>query len=299
MIDVSHPDDVDERIAQARRLLAGEIDAYDTTSRFFRSDGATVWIHLNVRLMRDEEGHALYFLPTMEDITERVHSEEALRQSEERFQQLFDSMAEGVAVYQAVDEGRDFVFVNINRPGQAISQVRHEEVAGRRITEVFPAVERMGLLEVFRRVWTTGLPERHPLTQYADGRVTQWVENYVYKLPSGLIVAIYSDTSESHRVEAERERLMAAIEQAGEVISITSPDGILQYVNPAFETVTGYDRDEARGATLGFFLGSGAGQDPASTRSCRPCPRARAGRGPLSTGAGTGHSTRRTRRSPR
>jgi PAS domain S-box-containing protein len=49
------------------------------------------------------------------------------------------------------------------------------------------------------------------------------------------------------RVEAERKLLMAAIDQAGEVIVITDVDGTIQYVNPAFELITGYTHDEAVG----------------------------------------------------
>ncbi len=41
--------------------------------------------------------------------------------------------------------------------------------------------------------------------------------------------------------------LVAAIEQAGEAIIITDRDGIVEYVNPAFERITGYSRDEAIG----------------------------------------------------
>ena len=44
------------------------------------------------------------------------------------------------------------------------------------------------------------------------------------------------------RAEAERRRLMIAIEQAGEAIVVTDPQGTIEYVNPAFETVTGYSR---------------------------------------------------------
>jgi two-component system, cell cycle sensor histidine kinase and response regulator CckA len=49
--------------------------------------------------------------------------------------------------------------------------------------------------------------------------------------------------------EAELERLKAAIEQAGEMVVITDPAGTIQYVNPAFEAVTGYTRDEVFGQT--------------------------------------------------
>ena len=67
-----------------------------------------------------------------------------------------------------------------------------------------------------------------------DGRVIRVVGNIL-------------DITERKHAEAERNRLMAAIEQAGEIVVVTSPDGTIQYVNPAFTTVTGYTRDEIVG----------------------------------------------------
>lgn len=126
---------------------------------------------------------------------------EKLKESEECYQQLFDHLGDGVAVYKAVEEGRDFVFVDINQPGQSLSNITLEEAVGKRITEIFPSVESIGLLHVFQRVWQTGQPESHPLTFYKDARIEQWIENYVYKIPSGLIVAIYSDTTTQRKAE--------------------------------------------------------------------------------------------------
>ncbi len=53
--------------------------------------------------------------------------------------------------------------------------------------------------------------------------------------------------------EAELERVMMAIEQAGEVVMITDPEGTIQYVNPAFTAVTGYSREEAVGQNPRIF----------------------------------------------
>jgi len=50
------------------------------------------------------------------------------------------------------------------------------------------------------------------------------------------------------QAEAERAKLAMAIEQAAEVIVVTDAAGTIQYVNPAFEAVTGYSRAEALGA---------------------------------------------------
>ena len=49
--------------------------------------------------------------------------------------------------------------------------------------------------------------------------------------------------------EAELQKVTLAIEQAGETILITDPAGKIQYVNPAFETVSGYTPEEAVGKT--------------------------------------------------
>ncbi|MGM0644731.1 MAG: PAS domain S-box protein, partial [Thermodesulfobacteriota bacterium] len=161
----------------------------------------------------------------------------------------FDNMASGVAIYEAVDEGEDFVFVDLNRAGLKMGRKEKEEIIGKRVTESFPAVGDMGLLDVFKRVWKTGISETHPLTRYKDGKVEEWVENFVFKLPSGLIVALYEDTLEKRLAEAERERLMSAIEQVDEIIVITDKNGIIQYVNTAFEKITGYSPKEAIGKT--------------------------------------------------
>ena len=53
--------------------------------------------------------------------------------------------------------------------------------------------------------------------------------------------------TERRRVDADRERLTTAIEQAGEAVVITDPKGIIQYINPAFERITGYAREEVLG----------------------------------------------------
>ncbi|MCD6532796.1 MAG: PhnD/SsuA/transferrin family substrate-binding protein [Deltaproteobacteria bacterium] len=64
--------------------------------------------------------------------------------------------------------------------------------------------------------------------------------------PAGLI-GVISDLT-VHKFMARRmAQLSAVIEQAAESIVVTDPDGIIQYVNPAFEKVTGYMMSEVIG----------------------------------------------------
>ena len=55
------------------------------------------------------------------------------------------------------------------------------------------------------------------------------------------------DVTDHMQADAERVRLMSAIEQVAETIVITDVDATIQYVNPAFERITGYTRNEAIG----------------------------------------------------
>ncbi len=60
---------------------------------------------------------------------------------------------------------------------------------------------------------------------------------------------VLSESLQRRRNDAELELLRAAIEQAGETIVITDTNGTIQYVNPAFTKITGYDKAEVIGKT--------------------------------------------------
>ncbi|HOO71427.1 MAG TPA: PAS domain S-box protein [Spirochaetota bacterium] len=74
-LDVTHPDHAGQDLEQVTKLLEGKIDQYITDKKYIRRDGSFFWGHVNVRLMKDEKGHPLYYLPMIEDITERKQNE--------------------------------------------------------------------------------------------------------------------------------------------------------------------------------------------------------------------------------
>jgi len=130
-----------------------------------------------------------------------INLKKALMKSEIRFRELFNKMGNGVAVFEARDNGNDFFFKDINPAGEHISKVKQEEIVERSVQEIFPGIKDIGLFDVFQRVWKSGVAEHHPAAFYTDNRISQWLETKVYKLPSGEIVAIYEDLTERKRAE--------------------------------------------------------------------------------------------------
>lgn len=129
------------------------------------------------------------------------HSQRIIRESENRFRLLIENMSSAVAVYEAFDNGKDFIFKSFNRAGEQIEGVNRHRVLGKKVTKVFPGVKDFGLFKVFKRVYKTGKPERFPVGFYIDDFHSGWRDNYVYKLDTGEVVAVYDDLTEKKQAE--------------------------------------------------------------------------------------------------
>ena len=204
--------------------------------------------------MKDDKKTKEQLIQELEDLRRRItelektetdckRAEEALRESEERYRGLFEHISSCVAIYEAVDDGADFVFKDINGAGERVEDIARDQVIGKRVTKIFPGVTNFGILDVFRKVWQTGEPLHHPVTFYQDQRIQGWRENYIYRLPSGEIVVVYEDITDRKRAEAQlREselRLSQTIEFLPDATFAIDAQGRVIIWNRAMEDLTG------------------------------------------------------------
>ncbi|MBW2170047.1 MAG: PAS domain S-box protein, partial [Deltaproteobacteria bacterium] len=200
-----------------------------------------------------------------EEVRDQMRLDERLREGEERYRKLFESCFEhissGVAIYEAKDNGNDFILKDFNRAGERIENIKKEDLIGKSVLEVFPGIKEFGLFDVFKSVWESGKPEDHPVSLYKDERIMGWRENYVYKLPSGEIVAVYDDITErklaEEKLKRSEEKFAKAFRYGPTLMTISSiEDGKYIEVNENFVRITGYGREESIGTTsvdLGFI----------------------------------------------
>ncbi|OYV97048.1 MAG: hypothetical protein B7Z68_04355, partial [Acidobacteria bacterium 21-70-11] len=371
--DITHPDDRQGDRELFERVVRGEAPAYQLEKRYIRKDGTPIWVNVNMTVIRDAAGQAVRTVATIEDVDERKHAEQALRDSEERYRTLVAHSPDGIFLadlkgnflsvneaicrdlgfseaemlsmsvwdivpepqweahrarlarilkgealddtfeYQVRDKAGNLLPADVRsapyRKGdnlvgfQAIARnvqerkraqaALHESEARFRslfdnspigiyrttpdgeILDANPALLAMlgyATLDELRQrnLEDTGFEPEYPRARFEeaiqrDGHVrgleARWKrkdgellvvrENALAIRGSDGKILFYEgaveDVTERTRAEDARRRLAAAVDQAAEAVMVTDVAGAIEYVNPAFERITGYTRDEAIG----------------------------------------------------
>lgn len=195
-------------------------------------------------------------LVSLEDITDcRAAEREAVERLQ--FQQvLMDTIP--LPIFHKNTRGE---FLGCNRAFTEMTGISKEGILGKRVWDIGPAHLTECYAAMDDRLFSS--PGRETLDGrflYADGTLRDVsvhkatiadAENRV----TGLVGVVVDKTGQM-RSEEERNRLATAVAHAAESIVITDPDGKIRYVNPAFERLTGFSREEALGRDF-LRLGNG------------------------------------------
>ncbi len=233
-----------------RRTIGGEkiIDAEVPRENIY---GKKILCILNSSPIRNKKGEIIGIIECFKDITLQKKAFEEVKTNENRFKELFDNMSSGVAVYEAVDNGSDFIIRDFNKAAERIEKVKREAIIGKSVLKIFPGVKNFGIFDVFKRVYQTGKPEKYPIAFYKDSRISGWRRNYIYKLPSGEIVAVYDDLTRQKQAEEslrDSEKFSSSLmENSPNPILVIDADSSIKYVNSALESRVGLKSNEILG----------------------------------------------------
>ncbi len=200
--------------------------------------------------IKDEDGTVTSLLFTLLNVTEHIRAIEESHEQEELFRSTFEQAAVGIA--HVAPDGH---WLRVNDRLCEIVGYSREELLAR----TFQDITHQDDLEIdLNKVQDllSGRGERYALQKRYLGRGgnTIWVNLTVALVRDAkgtpkYFISVIEDISDRIAAEAEMETLSQALKQAADSVVITDRQGIIQYVNPAFERITGYSRDTAIGHT--------------------------------------------------
>ncbi|MBC8211559.1 MAG: EAL domain-containing protein [Gammaproteobacteria bacterium] len=193
------------------------------------------------------------FVVLSRDISAQIRSQKLLTASQERYQGLVESMAAGVSIFRAVDQGADFVLIDFNQAGEKIEQLRALDVIGKRLYEAFPHVRVYDFLALLQRVHSSGDAENFPMSFYQHGRLSGWRDYFIYRLPGSEVVAIFTDETERKLAEQnldDSQSLKQLIIQAvPDLMWLKDVNGVFLSCNHEFERFYGATEAEIKDKT--------------------------------------------------
>jgi diguanylate cyclase (GGDEF)-like protein/PAS domain S-box-containing protein len=225
-------------------ILHNEHHVRNFEARMARKDGRAVWIRYTARLY-SERG---YLEGLAADITEEKQALESLRASEQELSNILESMQD--TYYRTDAEG---VITRASASVVRLLGYEPEEVVGRRLADLYvdPA-QREKFLQALRDNGGKVQSFESELRHKNGSVVWVWSNAQYFYDQQGNVAGVEGtarDVSARRQAEVWMRKLSSALEQTADSVMVTDRDGFIEFVNPAFEAVTGFAPEEVLGKT--------------------------------------------------
>jgi diguanylate cyclase (GGDEF)-like protein/PAS domain S-box-containing protein len=210
-----------------------------------RKDGTKRYIETSVSLRKDALGNPVGFRGIIRDITEHKKAEESLRQSEEKYRTILESIEEG---YCEVDLTGNFTFFNDSMC--RIFGYPKEELMGMNNRQYTDQENAKKLYQAFNQVYRTGKSHRgYDYEIIRKNGTKRYIETSVSLRKDALgnpvgFRGIVRDITEHRKFERvlqqERETFFSILQKEPYGALLIDADDTFLYVNPEFTAITGY-----------------------------------------------------------
>ena len=229
--------------ADDRKVMNSNSPKLDYEEPQSTPDGNSLWLRINKVPLHDQQGEVIGMLGTYEDITEEKRIEEALRESENKYRQLFQNASDTIFIM------KDQTFIDCNQKTLEMFGCTREQIIGKSPYHFSPAFQPDGrnskekALEKIKNAFngkSQFFEWKH--SRYDGTEFYTEVNLYTVELSTGIhLLAIVRDIDERKKAEQEYEELQLQLLQIQKLESIgTLAGGIAHDFNNLLTVINGH-----------------------------------------------------------
>ena len=246
-IDIIHPEDLERVVSEVQAQIESGIDSYEQEYRIIRADGEVRWVYDHTVVHRNDKNEIMNYDGYVIDNTKHKQAEEALREREEKYRQLFEKGSDAVLVVDA----ETLQFEGVNKAALDLFGYSKEELLSLTVRDT--SGEPENTLNAIQKVKDDDPETKHISLRHfikKDGSF------FFGEISSGVfvsggrkkILSSIRDISERRRAEKKlresEEKYRNLFDNAIEGIFQTTPEGRYISVNPALVEIYGYKSPE-------------------------------------------------------
>lgn len=229
------------------------------------SEGGYRWFSLAARPIAKASGMESGCVAGLRDIQHAIQGREAIKTERARLRMTLETLFDPFALMQPVrgKDGKvvDFLYAEVNSAACDWLGLSQEQLLGRSMVQLFPAVETLGLMDFYRKTVETSTPSILDEVAFPFQGGTRWLDIRGVRVDDR-VAFVWRDMSERH-LAAER---LAAAEEAYRLLATNSADVVLRmddedriaWISPSLKPALGWEPEELVGNEIAKLLGSRA-----------------------------------------
>jgi PAS domain S-box-containing protein len=237
-LDFTYPGDIEQSILAHKAVINSEKPFLRIEKRYIRKDGRVIWCDVSSSPALDSKGCPIYTVIHIQDITERKRTEEALRESEAKYRDVFETVQEVFYIDQLIydEQGNvvDWIFEDFNPAGFELLGLKDiDEAKGKRGSEVLGrevASFYLPMIEKARRSSKAVTFQYH--SPYVD---KEFLTSYIVR--GDRLISAQMDVTELKKIEAALRESEEKLRLLGDNLPdsavyqyIHEPDGSIRFL---------------------------------------------------------------------
>ncbi len=215
-----------------------------------RRDGGEFFAAAEFSLFKDDGGTIEGYIGVLRDVTMRIHTEQALRESEEKYRNLAEAAPDFIFIID-----RDDNVVYVNQHGAKHLRRPAHDIVGRKRADLFPSDISVHQKKSLDEVFATAMPK------YAENEISfngerGWLGTWLVPVLNTRnevhqVLGVSRDLTASKLAEMtlreSEERFRDIVERSLDGYFFVEPSGRITNMNRALETIIGYSKNELQG----------------------------------------------------